>query len=43
VVVEISLEFGNTMARGVDPSQARGVVAVPKLEMLGGLRTTRAG
>jgi hypothetical protein len=43
VVVEISLNFGNAVARGVDPSQAGGVVAVPKLEMLVGLGTTGAG
>jgi hypothetical protein len=43
VVVEISLEFGNAMTRGVDPSQAGSVIAVPELEMLVGLGTTGAG
>lgn len=40
VEVEISLELRNAVARGVDRSQAGGVVAVPKLEMLEGLGTT---
>jgi hypothetical protein len=43
VVVEIGLEFVDTVFGGVDCSQAGGVVAVPKLEMLGGLGTTGAG
>ena len=40
VVVVISLEFGNTVARRVDRSKAGGVVIVPTLEMLVGLGTT---
>jgi hypothetical protein len=42
VVIEIGLEFGNAMARGVDRNQARGVVAIPKPEMLVRPGTTRA-
>ena len=33
VVVEISLEFGNAVDRGVERSQAGSVVAVPKVEI----------
>ena len=43
VVVEMSLEFGNAVDRGVDRSQAGSVVAVPKVEISVGVGTTRAG